>query len=535
MPDVYLSSETIWLLLPEMILLGLAVWTYLLGAVVGGRGGFVALAVCGVAAAGWVLYLQDQSWGILDADALRYASGPLIVDYFGHAARWVAWLVGLLFVLITARAGSDRLATELLGSVLLVVAGMMIVCTAGDLVLLFLGLELISIPTYVLLYLGRRDAASQEATVKYFFLSILASNLLLYGFSFLYGATGSLDLDSIRSVLESTRPGQSGLVSLVPLAMVLIVAGLAFKMTFVPFHFYAPDVYQGTTNGNAGILAIAPKLAGLLVLIRLLVVMMPAIDPIAWQVLVLLSIATMILGNTVALLQNNIRRMMAYSSIAHAGYMLIGIAVAAAAGDAQVGPFGGLSAALFYLFVYTLATLGVFAALAYLSRRSREVNSVDELSGLGRSHPLMALGMAACLFSLTGIPPLAGFWGKLGLFADALTFGVPSETHGWNPWFVTLAVVGAINAAISAGYYLRLVAVMYFRPPGAKLDAEGGPGAGLALVATALLVLVVGLAPGRWMTAAARAGRAAVTHSLDTRTASSPWRQSQAAPRTRRR
>jgi NADH-quinone oxidoreductase subunit N len=388
----------------------------------------------------------------------------------------------------------------------------MLVATGYDLVLLFLGLEMVSIPTYVVLYLGRRDASGQEATAKYFFLSILSSALLLYGFSFLYGLAGGTRLDYLHKAL-SNLPHLSDATAamylkLAPLAMLLVFAGLGFRMTAVPFHFYAPDVYQGTSHPNAGLLSTLPKIAGLLALVRIIVASMPGaeLQGLGWRIALVMSVLTMTLGNVLALWQDNIRRLLAYSSIAHGGYMLIGVAVGlatAASGEPSVSPkINGIGSALFYLAVYCLATIGAFAALNYLGSQDRQVDGVDELTGLGRTRPLAALALAVSMFSLAGVPPLAGFWGKFTLFTGALEVG-----GALRPWFVALAVIGVLNAAIAMAYYLRIIATMYFRAPVTTVKAEGGPGTWLAMVVSTVLVLAAGICPGPAMTAADQAGR----------------------------
>ncbi|MEX0937605.1 MAG: NADH-quinone oxidoreductase subunit N [Pirellulales bacterium] len=491
-----MSLDTVWLLLPEIVLVATATLVFVGGAFINSRVGFHLVALASVLVAAGLLFRQEVVLGMFEPGAVHGHSGPILIDYFGHALRWLALLTGGLFLLLSSRAGPDDLATEVTGSLLLAVAGLMLVCISGDIVLLFAGLELISIPTYILLYLGRDNAASQEATTKYFFLSILSSALLLYGFSFLYGISGTTELAAVRqAVVDVNIASRSGLAALAPLAMVLMLAGLGFRIAAVPFHFYAPDVYQGTTNGNAGLLAVVPKIAGIVALIRLIVAAMPGVESVAWQLVLAVAVLTMTLGNVTALWQQNIRRMMAYSSIAHAGYMFIGLAVALAVaargGDSPAAD--GVAAALFYLVVYVLATTGVFAVLVYLSSRARQIDGVDDLAGIGQTHPLTAICLAIFMFSLTGLPPLAGFWGKLSLFLGALAVDVQPPSTGLRPWFVSLAVIGALNAAISAGYYLRVVGVMYFRSPVNVPRAEGGRGAWLTAAVAAVLVVAVGL------------------------------------------
>ncbi len=407
---------TVHLLLPELTLVVLAVWMFVGSAFRPSRSLWTGLSLAALALVAFALFRQDTAiWS--DGNRLQTLtshafSGPLIVDLFGHVCRWLAVVLGALFVLMTSRASNNELSGEYLGAAMLSIVGLMLVAAAGDFVLLFLGLELISIPTYVLLFLGRRNRSSAEATVKYFFLSILASALFLYGLSFLYGVAGSTNLQEIRSQLASAD--LSPLSGFLPIALVLMFAGLGFKIAAVPFHFYAPDVYQATTNANAGLLAVVPKAAGVIALVRLAVAVSTATSDFAWQLALIVSILSMTLGNVCALWQRDLRRLLAYSSIAHAGYMLIGLAVGIAAGERAIG-YNGMGAMLFYLFVYSAASLGAFATLAYLSDE-REVSRLDELAGLTNRHPIAAALLAVFMFSLSGIPPLAGFWGKLGLF-----------------------------------------------------------------------------------------------------------------------
>jgi NADH-quinone oxidoreductase subunit N len=304
-----------------------------------------------------------------------------------------------------------------------------------------------------------------------------------------------MKLDGIRMEMMSLSDMPKGFDNLAKLALLLTFAGLSFRLAAVPLHFYAPDVYQGTTNSNAALLSVIPKAAGLAVLVRLVWAAMSGLGPFAWQITMAVAILTMTLGNTMALWQGNFRRMMAYSSIAHAGYLLIGLTVALAAGTGPPGSWDGISALLFYLCVYAVATIGTFAMLEYLGQPGRRVEGIDELAGLGRTRPASAAMMAVFMFSLTGIPPLAGFWGKLQIFASALSVDAGSGGNA-RIWFVVLAILGVLNAAISAGYYLRIVGIMYFRPPLYEPRTEGGWGAFTAAVACAIVTVIISLYPG---------------------------------------
>ncbi len=491
-----MTGETLAYLIPEFVLIGMATLIYIVGAfpsttqnVQPGRITWL-LGIIGFAAAACFLASPVSA---------SPAPGTLSPDGLALYLRWLALAVGALLMLMSARATPGP---EVLGTLMMAIAGSMIVSCAGELVLLFLGLELVSIPTYILLYLGRRDAASQESAVKYFFLSILSSAVLLYGFSFLYGVAGSTSLAALQTVLSgpASEVGGGRLIALV--GMILVFAGLGFRIAAVPFHFYAPDVFQGTTNVNAALLSIIPKLVGFAALVRIVSIAMPGLELFGWRMALILAILTMTVGNVLALWQNDLRRMMAYSSIAHAGYMLIGITVAfARVGNADAVAFDGVAAVLFYLVVYAMATIGLFAALTYLGTSERQVNDVDELAGLVRTHPATAIAMAVFLFSLAGIPPLAGFWGKFTLFSGAVQSALAVDVTS-NPnavmvrnWLLGLTVIGALNAAIAAAYYLRLISTMYFRPSISVLKGQGGLGPAVAMFVALIAVIAVGAYP----------------------------------------
>ncbi|MFZ5828792.1 MAG: NADH-quinone oxidoreductase subunit N [Planctomycetota bacterium] len=492
-----MNPALVWVILPECILVVAAVGIYLVGAFVEGWSRWSAAAIAAIVVAGVALGTQSQ----VPAPGGGIDLGPL-----AWYTRWLALGIGALLTFVAARPTGPLGTAEYAGTLLLGVAGVMLVGSANDLVLLFVGLELISIPTYILLYLGRRDAAAQEAAAKYFYLSILSSAILLYGFSYLYGLSRSTDLAAIAAAMQDIDSLPSGFEQFARLGLALILGGLAFKLTAVPMHFYAPDVYQGTTQTNAALLAVVPKVAGFVAILRLTAVAMPCMAPWAWKAALAMAVLSMTVGNFMALWQQNIRRLMAYSSIAHTGYMLIGLTVGLATlGHART--WDGFAALLFYLAVYAAATIGVFAALRYLDRGGQQIDGVDELAGLARTQPATAGVLAICLFSLAGIPPMAGFWGKLLLFGSAL------EVHGGpgpsvRPWLIALAVIGGLNAAVAAAYYLRVISVMYFRTPLATQRGEGGPGAAFAALAAALLVLAIGLYPGPLMRLAEQASPA---------------------------
>jgi len=540
------SLETFLLLKPEIALVAAAIIAFLAGGFAGLRSGWL-VALAGIAAA------MALSGGAPAAGWESVTAGPVSIDAFSSYIRWTVLGVGALLALVQAGdifpAAVSRGATvwrggtcEEAGTFLLLLAGLSLVGVSDDLVLLFAGLELVSIPTYILLALKRTDAHGQEASLKYFFLSLIASALFLYALVCLYGIGGSTSLGMIGEKLRTTDPKLAGFATvLLPVALGMAMAGAAFRLAAVPMHFYAPDVYEGTSPGNAALLSTLPKVAGVVVLLRLLGLAIPGAAQAAagpgatayltlfWQLAAALAAITMTVGNVMALMQKNLRRLLACSSIAHAGYLLVGVAVAAAlagsggadANASWVAGLGGSTATLFYLATYALATIGIFAALTYLGHRwpewssgsgprppREEITTVDDLDGLSGTNPVAAFAIALFLLSLAGIPPLPGFWGKLSLATAALEVDWNSAiTMGSRrAAFVALAVILVLNAAIAAAYYLRIIAAMYFRSTKRGVQADGGIAAGLAMLACLVLVLVVTLQPRGLFHAAARAG-----------------------------
>jgi NADH-quinone oxidoreductase subunit N len=478
-----------------------------------------------------------------DLQAVVYAS-PILPTRLALLLKLIAIVGGAVLVLFSFNEMPADQAAEYHACVLLTVAGVCLVGMANELVTLFLALELTSIPTYVLLYLPRVDAKAQEAALKYFLLSIFSSALLLFGFSYLYGVAGTTNIPAItegltraRTELADAADGQRTAAAwqgLTLVALVMVVAALGFRITAVPFHFYAPDVYQGTTTGAAAFLAFVPKVAGFAALLRVLGFVPAALaagtgdaprdvglalgEQVPWLFWIMAAV-TMSLGNLLALLQNNVKRILAYSSVAHAGYMLIGLAAAPRLGDAAGGSVGGVEAVLFYLVAYGAMTVGAFAVLHYLSTPERPVETVDDLAGVARSRPGVALLMVLFLFSLIGIPLTAGFAGKFLLFFDAVGLsGAPEVADPTNldrqqsvelyRLFVALAVLGMINAAVGAWYYLRIAGVMFLGEPIRPLRPATAPPVMAAIWACAALTLFFGVYP----TPLLRAVRDAVPH-----------------------
>ncbi|MGH7170536.1 MAG: NADH-quinone oxidoreductase subunit N, partial [Gemmataceae bacterium] len=518
-------------LVPEMILGVAACLLFLGGTWRGNRHLWGGVALAALLAAGLALMLNplQHFTSASAADAVRYAS-PVVFDRLALLLRAVAIAGGILFVLFCWDAMPEKRAADFHGCLLLMVAGMGLSGAANELVTLFLALELTSIPTYLILYIGKQtqpdggiDEPAQEAALKYFLLSIFSSALTLFGFSYLYGLAGTTNLpglaDAFRRASQLTlsmeNPPPSPLMGMGIVAVVMVVGGIGFRLTAVPFHFYAPDVYQGTTTANAAILAFVPKVAGFAALVRVLGFVLPTLShevfaanlsaPILSDqlpvLLWIMAVATMTLGNLLGLLQDHLRRLLAYSSVAHAGYMLIGLAVAPKLRpEAMVD---GVDAVFFYLVTYGAMTIGAFGVLQYLSTSGQRAETVDDLAGLSRTRPGMALLMVLFLFSLIGIPFTAGFMGKFLLFAGALDIPSLPEPNVFltqRMLFILLALLAALNAAIGGWYYLRIAAVMYLRepPPSAATLAAKGQRSWPVLAAVwlcAVLTLGIGVYP----------------------------------------
>jgi NADH-quinone oxidoreductase subunit N len=432
-----------------------------------------------------------------------YASVALN-DALSFWARLVLLLTGLILLGLAHDEPSDERAGEFFGSLLLMNAGTMLVAAANDLVFLFVGLELVSIPTYLLLYLSRRTPATQEAATKYFYLSIFASGLLLYGLAFLYGATGISNLKAVTLLtakLDHFPNAQLGLI-----AVVFVMAGLCFRVAAVPLHFYAPDVYQGSPTVLAAVLSWLPKAVGFLAMIRALTAVFSISNALVQKAVILswvIAAATMILGNFVALLQEDLKRLLAYSSIAHAGYLMVGVTAAFANGQHGTALYHGTEGIVFYLVAYALMTLGAFGVIAMLRIGDRPVETVRQLAGVGWTQPWPGLALAICLLSLSGIPPLLGFWGKFEIFASALAAQSLDDT--WS--FLVLAVVGVLSAAVGAYYYLRIVVLMYLSPAQEEVRVRAGWPVIASVATCAGLTVVLGLF---WAPVAERARQAAM-------------------------
>lgn len=491
------------LVVPEIALVGVACLLFVLGLVTSSRFLHVAVALLGLVGAA-ALAVVFQPWEAAVADSLRPATESYYPILPGPAAAFVRWLalgIGGVLVLLSSKEATREIAADYLACLLIAVAGTSLVARANDLVTLYLALEMISVPTYVLLYLPSRGKPGQEAAVKYFLLSILSSAVMLFGFSYLFGLAGSTNISAITSAL--TAANKVAVSPLAVFAIVLVVAGLGFRITAVPFHYYAPDVYQGGPTAVVAQLAVLPKVAGFIALARVLGLTHLPINDIPFPngtlvplMLWVLAAATMTLGNVMALLQDNLKRILAYSGVAHAGYMLLGLVTTSAYAPAELGLtpkyMNGFDGLIFYLVGYALMTLGAFAVIAYLNTPDHPTESVDDLAGLHQTNPLAAGLLFVALLSLIGIPLTAGFPGKLFLFIGL--YDSPTVT-GMGDYYKTLTVIAAVNAAVGAVYYLRVLGVMYFRSPLRPVAPARSFGPLLAAVVCTVGTLVVGIYP----------------------------------------
>jgi NADH-quinone oxidoreductase subunit N len=414
--------------------------------------------------------------------------GQYVSDSFSSFMKLLTILGGALGLLLALdwneKEGLDRFEFSVL--VLYATLGGMVMVSANDLMATYLGLELLSLPLYVIAAFNRDDARSSEAGLKYFVLGALASGLLLYGASLIYGFAGSTNFDRLAEALDTAQGASPGLV----VGIVFVIAALAFKVSAVPFHMWTPDVYEGAPTPVTAFFAMAPKVAAIALLARVLLGPFGDVAAQWQQVMLLVSMGSMLLGGFAAIGQRNIKRLMAYSSIGHVGYALMGVAVASDE---------GLRGLLVYMAIYIVMNVGTFAVIVAMRRGGRAVEQVDDLAGLGRHDPAMAMWMAVFMFSMAGIPPLAGFFGKLYVFLAAVQGG-----------FWVLATVGVLTSVVSAYYYLRIVKVMYFDQGAGALD-RAPASLSVVMAGTGLFNLLFILWPAPMLAAAGAAAAALLT------------------------
>jgi NADH-quinone oxidoreductase subunit N len=464
--------------LPELILAVGAIALVLLGALRGrdSDGPMTELTVGILGLAILAILLGAKSTVVLFDNAF-------IDDAFGRFMKILALLGSLVTLLMgqdfLRRANIDKFEFPIL--VLLSTLGMLILISANGLIALYLGLELMSLALYVIAAFHRDNARASEAGLKYFVLGALSSGMLLYGASLLYGFAGTVSFVGIAAALKG--PTSLGVV----FGLVFLSAGLAFKMSTVPFHMWTPDVYEGAPTPVTAFFASAPKLAAVAITVRVMITAFSGIVTQWQQIIVFISLLSMVLGSFAAIGQSSIKRLMAYSSIGHMGFALVGLA----AGRSEAGVEGVLA----YMAIYLVMTLGTFAAILMMRVNGRPVESVSDLAGLAKTDGFMAFFLAVMMFSLAGIPPLAGFFAKWYVFNAAI------QAH-----LYPLAVIGVLASAVAAYYYLRIVKIMYFDEPAATFDRSSRT-LRTVLAVTGLLVIFLFAYPGPFIEAATAAAK----------------------------
>ncbi len=403
-----------------------------------------------------VLLLVGAAAAVLPGYGVKTVTfgGMFVSDSFGGFSKILILLGSAVSIIISVdyleRENLKRFEYPVL--IVLATLGMLMMVSSNDLIALYIGLETQSLALYVLAAFSRDSVRSTEAGLKYFVLGALSSGMLLYGASLVYGYTGSTGFTQIAASLSGEGPVSLGIL----FGLVFVLAGLAFKVSAVPFHMWTPDVYEGAPTPVTAFFAVAPKIAAMALLVRAMFGAFPEIADQWQQILVFLSIASMIVGAVFAIVQTNIKRLMAYSSIGHVGYALMGLAAATP---------DGVKSVLIYLAIYLGMNVGAFALIVAMRRKDGPSESIADLAGLSRTHPARALAIAIFMFSLAGIPPLAGFFGKFYVFIAAIDANL-----------TFLAVIGALASAVSAFYYLRIVKVMYFDEPAPAFDVAMGRG-----------------------------------------------------------
>jgi NADH-quinone oxidoreductase subunit N len=415
-----------------------------------------------------------RQWGVME---LAF-SGQYLSDPFAFFFK-VVFLVSTALILLMSIGylKSERIDKgEFYAMILFATLGMMLMVSAVDLLILYIGLEMMSISIYILAGFLKRERRSSEAALKYLLMGGFSSAILLYGIVMLYGLTGSIGLREIASTLSTDTASNPALI----MGMVMLVAGFGFKIAAVPFHMYIPDVYEGAPIPVAALLSAASEVAGLAILLRVFLVAIPELQDRWTMLFYLLSLLTMTVGNVVAIAQSNIKRMLAYSSIAHIGYLLIGLVV---------GREMGISATLLYTLVYALMTLGAFAIVILLCVGEVKGERIDDFTGLAQRSPMAAAAMLIFLLSLAGVPPTAGFVGKFYLFGAAIERG-----------YVWLAVIAVINSAISVFYYMKVVVAMYMRDlPPQGLSLSSSRPLQFAVLVTLVATIAIGIYPGPFL------------------------------------
>lgn len=411
-------------------------------------------------------------------------SGMVASDSFALFFDGLLLIIGILVTLLTLRYNEERgiARGEFYPLMLFSISGMMLMGHATNLLTVFVAVETLSIPLYILCGIARPNLKSEESSLKYFLLGAFASGFLVYGIALIYGATGSLSLTGIAETITKSKDTANDLATsgLLLGGTALVLVGLGFKVAAAPFHMWTPDVYDGAPTTVTAFMATATKAAAFAAVLRVFVLGLAPIGAVWMPIIAVLAALTMLVGNIVALAQTDLKRMLAYSSIAHAGYVLVGVA----ASGAPVGRADAITGVVFYLATYAMTTLAAFAVMTIMSNTSGEDQSINSYAGLFRRKPAYALVMTLAMFSLTGIPPTAGFVGKYFLFRAAVASDLT--------W---LAVLGMLTSVVSAAFYLRIIMTMFMREPGTNEIGESTLARNATMAFTVVATLILGFLP----------------------------------------
>ena len=462
------APPDLWPALPEIVLACAAMALLILG-VFRGEGSTKLVSWLSVLVLIAVLVLA----GLFEGERRVGFYGMFVTDAFAVFVKALVLVGSALSIILALRYNDEHGIARFEFPVLILLAstGMMVMVSASDLITLYLGLELQSLALYVVASFDRDSERSTEAGLKYFVLGALASGMLLYGASLIYGFAGTTQFAGLATLFAGKAAPSNGLI----IGLVLVSVGLAFKVSAVPFHMWTPDVYEGAPTPVTAFFSVAPKIAAIALFVRFMVEPFGGLL-VEWrQVIVFLSVASMILGAVAAIAQTNIKRLMAYSSIGHVGYALIGLAAATPA---------GIRGVLVYMAIYLFMNLGTWAVILCMRREGRMVEGIADLSGLGRTQPGLALALGIFMFALAGIPPTAGFFGKLYVFLAAIDANL-----------VGLAVIGVLASVVGAFYYLRIVKVMYFDEPVLAFDRPIAPEIKWVLALTVVVTMFFILLP----------------------------------------
>jgi len=481
METIVIPAINMAVIAPEVILSLFAMAVLLINVFVKSesKGYLGYLSIAGIVVS---LFSLVSGWG----NPTEAFSGTIVQDNFAIFFKGIFLISAAMSILITDKylVREECNQGEIYPLILFATVGMMLMAAGTDLMTIFLGLEVLSVSLYILAGFNRGSLKSNEAGLKYFLLGSFSTGFLLYGMALIYGATGTTKVAKIATVIAQTGIGTSNIMLLA--GVLLMATGFAFKIAAAPFHMWTPDVYEGAPTPMTAFMSVGPKAAGFAAFLRVFLVALPALQP-EWTWLVWgLAVLTMTIGNITALYQQNIKRMLAYSSIAHAGYVLVGFTAGNAVGTAGI---------LFYMLSYAFMNIGAFAIIILVGKKGEANNNVSDYAGFGYKHPMLGIAMCIFLFSLAGIPPAAGFIGKFYLFSGAIQAG-----------YIWLAIIGVLNSAASVYYYLRVMIFMYFKEPTEEFEwVKLTPAFVICLIIAVAGVLIPGVLPGVFLELAQKA------------------------------